>query len=75
MLFDAQAGTGGTVVIVEATKTLAAPHYSKLTTLQLRTLTALFESGGISARIGSVLPPAEAWRARELIAGAPHLPG
>lgn len=49
--------------------------YAEVTTQRLRTLTALFESGGISARVGSVLPLAEARRAHEMLGGAPHLPG
>jgi NADPH:quinone reductase-like Zn-dependent oxidoreductase len=49
--------------------------YAEVTTVRLRTLAALFESGGISARVGSVLPLAEARRAHEMLGGAPHLPG
>jgi NADPH:quinone reductase-like Zn-dependent oxidoreductase len=49
--------------------------YAEVTTVRLQTLTALFESGGISARVGSVLPLAEARWAHEMLAGAQHLPG
>ncbi len=49
--------------------------YAEITTARLRTLTALFESGGISARVGSVLRLAKARRAHEMLGGAPHLPG
>src|SRR6516164_1973713 len=55
--------------------TQAIFFYAEVTTVRLRTLTALFESGGISARVGSVLPLAEARRAHEMLGGAPHLPG
>ena len=49
--------------------------YAEVTTVRLQTLTALFESGEISARVGSVLPLAEARQAHQMLAGAPHLPG
>jgi len=55
--------------------TQAIFFYAEATTVRLRTLTALFESGGISARVGSVLPLAEARQAYEMLGGAPHLPG
>jgi NADPH:quinone reductase-like Zn-dependent oxidoreductase len=55
--------------------TPATFFYAEVTTVRLRTLTALFESGGILARVGSVLPLAEARRAHEMLGGAPHLPG
>jgi NADPH:quinone reductase-like Zn-dependent oxidoreductase len=55
--------------------TQAIFFYAEVTTVRLRTLTALFESGGISARVGSVLPLGEARRAHEMLGGAPHLAG
>jgi NADPH:quinone reductase-like Zn-dependent oxidoreductase len=55
--------------------TQAIFFYAEVTTVRLRTLTALFESGGITARVGSVLPLAEARGAHEMLEGAPHLPG
>jgi len=55
--------------------TQAIFFYAEVTTVRLRTLTALFESGGISARVGSVLPLEEARQAHEMLGGAPHLPG
>ncbi len=55
--------------------TQAIFFYADVTTARLRTLTALFESGGISARVGSVLPLADARWAHEMLGGAPHLPG
>jgi hypothetical protein len=35
----------------------------------------MFESGKITARVGSVLPLEQARRAHEMLAGAPHDPG
>jgi NADPH:quinone reductase-like Zn-dependent oxidoreductase len=55
--------------------TQAIFFYAEVTTVRLQTLTALFESGRISARVGSVLPLADARRAHEMLGGAPHLPG
>src|SRR5207253_607913 len=49
--------------------------YAEVTTARLRVLTEMFESGKISARVGSVLPLEEARRAHEMLAGAPHQPG
>jgi NADPH:quinone reductase-like Zn-dependent oxidoreductase len=49
--------------------------YAEVTTARLRALTEMFERGKISARVGSVLPPEEARRAHEMLAGAPHEPG
>jgi len=49
--------------------------YAEVTTARLRTLTEQFNSGGISTRVGSVLPLAEARRAHEMLGGAAHLPG
>jgi NADPH:quinone reductase-like Zn-dependent oxidoreductase len=49
--------------------------YAEVTTSRLTTLNSLFESGKISARVGSVLPLAEAREAHLMLAGAPHKPG
>jgi NADPH:quinone reductase-like Zn-dependent oxidoreductase len=49
--------------------------YAEVTTERLRTLSKLFEDGSISARIGSILPLAQARIAHEMLAGAPHKPG
>ena len=49
--------------------------YAEVTTARLRVLTGLFESGKITARVGSVLPLEQARRAHEMLAGAPHDPG
>lgn len=46
--------------------------YAEVTSKRLRTVTDLFEKGRISARVGSVLPLAEARDAHEMLAGAPH---
>jgi NADPH:quinone reductase-like Zn-dependent oxidoreductase len=35
----------------------------------------MFDSGVITARVGSVLPLSEVRRAQEMLAGAPHKPG
>jgi NADPH:quinone reductase-like Zn-dependent oxidoreductase len=49
--------------------------YAEVTTARLRVLTEMFESGKITARVGSVLPLEQARRAHEMLAGAPHRPG
>jgi len=49
--------------------------YAEVTTSRLQCLNALFENGTISARVGSVLPLAEARQAHLMLAGAPHKPG
>jgi len=49
--------------------------YAEVTTARLRTLTEMFERGEITARVGSVLPLAEARKAHEMLAGAPHKKG
>jgi NADPH:quinone reductase-like Zn-dependent oxidoreductase len=49
--------------------------YAEVTTARLRVLTEMFESGRITARVGSVLPLEQARRAHEMLAGAPHDPG
>lgn len=49
--------------------------YAEVTSARLRVLTEMFESGKISARVGSVLKMEGARRAHEMLAGAPHEPG
>ena len=49
--------------------------YAEVSTERLRILTRLFETGKISARVGSVLPLSEARLAHQMLAGAPHKPG
>lgn len=49
--------------------------YAEVTTARLQALNPLFERGTISARVGSVLPLAEARTAHQMLAGAPHKPG
>lgn len=49
--------------------------YADVTNERLRTVTDLFEKRKISARVGSVLPLAEARSAHEMLAGAPHQNG
>lgn len=49
--------------------------YAEATTSRLGKVTALFDDGKISARVGSVLPLAEARQAHLMLAGAPHKPG
>lgn len=46
--------------------------YAEVTTVRLRKLNELFESGKITARVGSVVPLEEARRAYEMLDGAPH---
>lgn len=49
--------------------------YAEVTTSRLKSLNTLFEDGRISARVGTVLPLAEAREAHLMLAGAPHKPG
>ena len=49
--------------------------YAEVTTVRLQTITALFDAGKLTARVGSVLPLSEARHAQEMLAGAPHKPG
>ncbi|MGE5103009.1 MAG: NADP-dependent oxidoreductase [Deltaproteobacteria bacterium] len=49
--------------------------YAEVTTARLQTLTALFDAGRITARVGSLLPLSEARQAQAMLAGAPHKPG
>jgi NADPH:quinone reductase-like Zn-dependent oxidoreductase len=74
--------TGGRVVsITSAEALLRKPKlkpvffYADVTSARLQSLNALFESGKISARVGSVLPLANAREAHFMLAGAPHKPG
>jgi NADPH:quinone reductase-like Zn-dependent oxidoreductase len=73
---------GGKVVSVVSTKPLsnwpevpAAFFYAEVTTDRLKKLTELFDRRKISARVGSVLPLAQARHAHEMLAGSPHRPG
>lgn len=54
---------------------LSVFFYAEVTSGRLRTVTRLFEEGRISARVGSVLPLAQARTAHEMLAGAPHKKG
>ena len=73
---------GGKVVSVVSTNPVskwpevpASFFYAEVTTERLKKLTALFEARKIQARVGSVLPLAQARHAHEMLAGAPHRPG
>ena len=48
--------------------------YAEVTSARLRVLTEMFERGTITARVGSVVPLAQARRAHEMVDGAPHAP-
>jgi NADPH:quinone reductase-like Zn-dependent oxidoreductase len=69
------AGRLVTTVSAQPLPSRAIFFYAEVTTVRLRTLTTLFESGRISPRVGSVLPLSEARLAQDMLAGAPHLPG
>ena len=49
--------------------------YAEVTTARLQTITAFFDAGKLTARVGSVLPLSEARHAQEMLAVAPHNPG
>lgn len=49
--------------------------YAEVTGARLRTITQMFEKRTISARVGSVLPLADARSAHLMLAGAPHKSG
>ena len=73
---------GGRLVSVVGTEALPQRpevrlmfFYAEVTSERLRSITNLFEKGTISARVGSVVPLAEARRAYEMLAGAPHKKG
>jgi NADPH:quinone reductase-like Zn-dependent oxidoreductase len=48
---------------------------AEVTTRRLETLTALFDQGRLTPRVGSVLPLEDARTAHEMLAGVPHKPG
>jgi NADPH:quinone reductase-like Zn-dependent oxidoreductase len=73
---------GGKVVSLVSSKPLPQRpdlrpifFYAEVTTSRLKILNTLFEDGRISARVGSVMPLAEAREAHLMLAGAPHKPG
>lgn len=73
---------GGRLVSVVSANSLpqranmqSAFFYAEATSERLRILNDLFQSGSISARVGSVLPLSEARHAHEMLAGAPHRKG
>ena len=69
---------GGKLVTSVATQPLPAGaifFYAEVTTARLQTISALFDAGRITARVGSVLPLSEAREAQEMLADAPHKPG
>ncbi len=69
---------GGKVVTVVSTQPLPAEavfFYAEVTTARLQTLKALFDAGKITARVGSILPLAEARQSQRMLAGAPHKNG
>jgi len=69
---------GGKLVTSVSTRPLPAEaifFYAEVTTARLQTITALFDAGRITARVGSVLPLSEARQAQDMLAGAPHKHG
>jgi len=69
---------GGKLVTSVSSQSLPAEavfFYAEVTTARLQTITTLFDSGRITARVGSVLPLLEARQAQAMLAGAPHMPG
>jgi NADPH:quinone reductase-like Zn-dependent oxidoreductase len=69
---------GGKLVTSVSTQPLPAGaifFYAEVTTARLQTLTPLFETGRITARVGSVLPLSEARQAQGMLAGTPHKSG
>jgi NADPH:quinone reductase-like Zn-dependent oxidoreductase len=69
---------GGKLVTSVSTQPLPAGavfFYAEVTTARLQTLTALFDAGRITPRVGSVLPLSEARQAQAMLAGAPHKSG
>jgi NADPH:quinone reductase-like Zn-dependent oxidoreductase len=69
---------GGKLVTSVSTQALPADaifFYAEVTTARLQTITALFDAGRITARVGSVLPLSEARHAQDMLAGAPYKPG
>jgi NADPH:quinone reductase-like Zn-dependent oxidoreductase len=69
---------GGKLVTSVSTQPLPAGavfFYAEVTTARLQTLTALFDAGRITTRVGSILPLSEARHAQAMLEGAPHMPG
>lgn len=69
---------GGKLVTSVSAQPLPAEaifFYAEVTTALLQTLTALFDAGRITARVGSILPLSEARHAQRMLAGAAHKPG
>jgi len=69
---------GGKLITSVSTQSLPAEavfFYAEVTTERLQTITALFDAGKITPRVGSVLPLSEARQAQAMLAGAPHKPG
>jgi NADPH:quinone reductase-like Zn-dependent oxidoreductase len=64
-----------TSVSAEPLPSEAIFFYAEVTTARLQTLTSLFDAGRITARVGSILPLAEARQAQRMLAGAPHKSG
>lgn len=65
----------GTEILPQRPEVRSMFFYAEVTSERLRSITNLFEKGTISARVGSVVPLAEARRAYEMLAGAPHKKG
>jgi NADPH:quinone reductase-like Zn-dependent oxidoreductase len=69
---------GGKLVTSVSSEQLPAEaifFYAEVTTARLQTLTALFDVGRITTRVGSVLPLSEARLAQTMLEGTPHKPG
>jgi NADPH:quinone reductase-like Zn-dependent oxidoreductase len=49
--------------------------YAEATTARLQTLTTLFDTGRIAARVGLILPLSESRQAQRMLAGGPHKSG
>jgi NADPH:quinone reductase-like Zn-dependent oxidoreductase len=66
---------GGKLVTSVSTRPLppdAIFFYAEVTTARLQTISASFDAGRITARVGSILPLSEARQAQDMLAGAPH---
>ena len=69
---------GGKLVTADSTQPLPAEaifFYAEVTTARLQTLTTLFDTGRITARVGLILPLSEARQAQRMLAGVPHKSG
>ena len=69
---------GGKLVTSVSSRPLPAEaifFYAEVTNARLQTITAMFDEGRITTRVGSVLPLSEARQAQDMLAGAPHKPG